>query len=238
MHRPSALENPSVPLAHHQTDATHITPGVLRAGVSRNGIGVEGSWFRGEEPDENRLDLDLGALDSWALRGTWKRGPWQAQVSGGHLNSPEWVEPLFDVTRLTASVGYTSADGRLASMLLWGQNREVHGVLDAFVLETTARLRERDTGTCGRSRREEHPRGERPPSGRVPAFSSDLARGRADGGLRARRVERSGRTARDWRRRDRVLRAGESADQLRLAGVISCVPAISAGGAGRAFPLA
>ena len=150
MHRPSALENPSVPLAHHQTDATHITPGVLRAGVSRNGISMEAS-FRGEEPDENRLDLDLGALDSWALRGAWKRGPWQAQVSGGRLNSPEWVEPLFDVTRLTASVGYTSADGRLASMLLWGQNREVHGVLDAFVLETTARLRRAIPRTCGRS---------------------------------------------------------------------------------------
>jgi hypothetical protein len=27
MHRPSAAENPSVPLSHHQMDATHITPG-------------------------------------------------------------------------------------------------------------------------------------------------------------------------------------------------------------------
>src|SRR5688572_15876792 len=33
MHRPSALNDPFAPLAHHWTDATHITYGVLTAGV-------------------------------------------------------------------------------------------------------------------------------------------------------------------------------------------------------------
>src|SRR5450759_3761896 len=33
MHRESARDNPQVPLTHHDMDSTHITPGVLRAGV-------------------------------------------------------------------------------------------------------------------------------------------------------------------------------------------------------------
>jgi hypothetical protein len=126
-------------------DATHITPGVLRAGIETNGVSVEASWFRGAEPDENRTDLDLGALDSWAMRLTWRRGAWHAQASGAYLTTPEWVEPFSDVTRLTASVSYTSGGGRLASMVAWGQNREIHGILDAYLVEATARLTDRDT---------------------------------------------------------------------------------------------
>ena len=144
MHRPSASENPTAPLSHHQMDSTHITPGVLRAGVSRGGIGIDGAWFRGQEPDENRTDLDLGALDSWAVRATWRRGGWHAQVSGAHLTTPEWTEPFSDVTRLTASIGYTRADGRLAALAAWGQNRETHGVLDAYLVEATRWLTPRD----------------------------------------------------------------------------------------------
>ena len=64
MHRPSAIENPQAPLSHHHLDATHITPGVLRAGIEMSGFRLEGSVFRGKEPDEDRLDVDLGALDS------------------------------------------------------------------------------------------------------------------------------------------------------------------------------
>ena len=143
MHRPSAAENPTAPLGHHQLDATHITHGVLSAGVTRGGIGVEGSWFRGEEPDEDRTDLDFGRLDSWAARVSWRRGPWDAQASGGRLTTPEWLNPFDDVVRLTASVGFTRADGRLAALAAWGQNREVHGILDAFLVEATHRPRPR-----------------------------------------------------------------------------------------------
>ena len=72
----------SRPLAHHHLDSVHITPGVLTLGLSRSGIGVEGSWFHGREPDERRTDIDFGALDSWSVRGTWSRGPWSSQLSG------------------------------------------------------------------------------------------------------------------------------------------------------------
>ena len=61
MHRPSASENPQAPLSHHHMDSTHVTPGVVRGGVTAGEWRTEASWFRGREPDENRMDLDLGA---------------------------------------------------------------------------------------------------------------------------------------------------------------------------------
>jgi hypothetical protein len=132
MHRPSAQSNPQTPLSHHYLDSTHVTPGVLRAGVTAREWTFEGSWFQGREPDDDRMDIDLGALDSSAIRLTWTRGAWSAQASAGWLTKPEFVTP-FDSNRLTASVMYTS--GRLAWMAAFGQNREIHGNLEAYILE-------------------------------------------------------------------------------------------------------
>jgi hypothetical protein len=139
MHRPSAAETPTAPLSHHMADATHITPGVVTAGVETGALTLAGSWFRGLEPDENRKDIDLGRLDSWSVQGKWRRKGWEAQASGAHLTTPEWVEPFFDVTRLSASLAFTQPDGRLAVLAAWGQNREVHGILDGYLLEATVR---------------------------------------------------------------------------------------------------
>ena len=137
MHRPSAAENPQAPLSHHHLDSTHITPGVVTVGLSRNGIGVESSWFRGREPDERRTDLDLGALDSWSVRGSWKRSSWNAQISGGRVNNPEIAQPGRDLVRLTASVAYEHRGDIAASLVAaWGQNRETHGNLNAFLFES------------------------------------------------------------------------------------------------------
>ncbi len=141
MHRASASENPTAPLAHHHLDATHITHGVLRAGLEMRGMRVEGSVFQGREPDEDRLDLDFGALDSYALRVSWTRGPWYTQASGGWLNEPEAVTP-YDATRLTGSIGYTRGDDTrlVAWTAAFGQNREIHGNLEAYLFEATWRL--------------------------------------------------------------------------------------------------
>jgi hypothetical protein len=142
MHRESARDNPSVPLTHHYMDSTHITAGVLRAGIALGPVMLETSAFRGEEPDENRLDIDRPRLDSWSVRGSWRRGPWSAQVSGGRLHQPEWFEPV-DVIRLTASVAF---DGAVASRPLavtagWGQNRDVGlFALDGYLAEWDLRL--------------------------------------------------------------------------------------------------
>ncbi len=80
MHRPSAAETPHAPLAHHHLDSSHITPGVVRGGIEAGAWRVEGSWFHGREPDSNRTDLDLGPLDSVAMRVAWMRGGWSAQI--------------------------------------------------------------------------------------------------------------------------------------------------------------
>jgi hypothetical protein len=136
MHRRSARDNPQVPLTHHYLDATHITTGVVRGGFGAAGFTVESSLFRGREPNENRLNIDRPRLDSWSVRGRWRRGPWQLQVSGARLNEPEELEP-FDMTRLTASIEFDGAVASkpLAATLAWGENREIHGILDGYLLE-------------------------------------------------------------------------------------------------------
>jgi hypothetical protein len=137
MHRESARNNPSVPLTHHYMDSTHITTGVVRTGVEIGQVMFEASVFRGEEPDENRLNIDQPRLDSWSVRGSWRRGPWQAQVSGGRLHAPEWFEPV-DVIRLTASASFigTIASRPLALTAAWGQNRDVGlFALDGYLVE-------------------------------------------------------------------------------------------------------
>ena len=145
MHRASAIENPQAPLGHHHLDATHITAGVIRAGVEARGLRFEASVFQGREPDEDRLDVDFGALDSYATRLSYTRGRWYAQISGGWLNEPEVVTP-FDATRYTASVSYTRGDDD--RMLAWtaavGQNREIHGNLEAYLFEATLRTSARN----------------------------------------------------------------------------------------------
>ena len=80
-------------------DSTHITPGVLRAGVETGAMTFEASAFRGEEPDQddNRYNIERPKIDSWAARVGWHRGPWQAQFSGGRLHEPEWFEPVRSV---------------------------------------------------------------------------------------------------------------------------------------------
>jgi len=149
MHRASARDNPQVPLTHHYLDSTHSTPGVIRGGVEMGTITLEASVFRGEGPDDDRLNIEEPRLNSWAVRGSWKRGPWHAQVSGGHLKQPEWFEP-FDATRLTASVTF---DGHLgtrpfASTIAWGENRQFNGYngnSDGYLTEAVAGITSRST---------------------------------------------------------------------------------------------
>ena len=168
MHRESARDNPQAPLTHHFLDSTHITPGVLRAGVEVGHLMLETSAFRGEEPDEDRLDIDQPRLDSWSARASWRQGPWHAQFSGGHLHEPEWFDP-YDVTRLTASIAYngTVRSKPLNATVAWGQNRELLvGALDGYLAEWDWHLAARSSfyGRAEKVRKEVlslgvHPRG-------------------------------------------------------------------------------
>jgi hypothetical protein len=149
MHRESARDNPQAPLTHHFLDSTHISYGVLSAGISRGGVTVEASAFRGEEPDENRWNIEAPRLDSYAGRIRFDRGPWHAQFSAGHLTLPEWFEP-YDVNRFTASISYEgAARGRpLLVTAAWGGNREFNGFngnADGYLLEWDLGVARRST---------------------------------------------------------------------------------------------
>ena len=71
-HRLSASENPTAPLAHHNQDSTHISADVVTAGMRLAKVTLEGSAFHGREPDENRYDIDQGAIDSYSGRLTFR----------------------------------------------------------------------------------------------------------------------------------------------------------------------
>lgn len=104
-HRFTAMADPLAPLGHHWFDSTHISFGVVTAGIYTRMFKLEGSWFNGREPDEDRWDLDLRAPDSASVRLSVNPSPdLSAQVSWGRLASPEALEPGVSLQRTTASV--------------------------------------------------------------------------------------------------------------------------------------
>jgi hypothetical protein len=135
MHRASAQFNPEAPISHHWFDSTHITFGVVTAGVSNKHFQLEGSAFRGREPDEERYDIETPKLDSYSVRGTWTPTPnWAASLSYGRLKSPEALHPDEDESRLIAVVAY--ADKRLAVTAAYGRKDRLPGrVVDAWLAE-------------------------------------------------------------------------------------------------------
>jgi hypothetical protein len=140
MHRTSAAENPTAPLAHHTLDSTHIAMGVLTAGVDRGPWALETSVFQGREPDEQRWDLmDVGPLDSWSVRG-WFRpaADWAFQVSHGYLDTPEPLEPGI-VRRTTASGSWLRrhGSGTTATTLAYGRNDKHDAAFNALLAEST-----------------------------------------------------------------------------------------------------
>jgi hypothetical protein len=143
MHRASAAENSVAPLSHHTLDSTHISMGVITAGVDRGPWVVESSVFNGTEPDDNRWDLvDLGPLDSWSTRVTYRpSASWEFQASHGFLKNPEALE-FAHVRRTTGSASWFSrgANGFTAATFAFGQNnKEFHGTFRAALAEATRR---------------------------------------------------------------------------------------------------
>jgi len=127
VHRASAASTPLAPTTHHWMDSTHVAWGVVTAGFALGPLVLEGSAFKGAEPDEKRWNFDPFALDSWSGRVSVRFGAGiEAQVSGGRLKEPEFAHPGVDVTRWTASLAHSvglGGDARLDSTLVWGSNR-------------------------------------------------------------------------------------------------------------------
>ena len=142
-HRLSALSNPIAPIGHHWLDATHISFGVATAGLYGRTWKLEGSVFNGREPDENRYDLDLDALDSYSGRVWLSPSPqWMLQASAGKLNEVEPGRgggPRVDQTRMTASATYhrPMMSGDWATTAAWGRNKEADHATNAALLESS-----------------------------------------------------------------------------------------------------
>jgi hypothetical protein len=139
-HRASAMPNPISPIVHHWLDATHISFGLVTAGVYDARWKAEASVFNGREPDEARLDVNLAPLDSISGRLSFMpRDALVVQVSAGRLLDAEKPFPsgvAIDIVRLTSSASYhrRSPHGSLwATTIAWGANRKdgetTHGVL-------------------------------------------------------------------------------------------------------------
>ena len=125
MHRASARYNPEAPITHHWFDSTHITYGVVTAGVAAPRWQLEASAFRGREPDEFRWNLETAKLDSWSARASFAPSPdWLLQASYGQLHSPEELHADENEHRFTASAHYNGGNG-LSGMLAFSNKRLV-----------------------------------------------------------------------------------------------------------------
>jgi hypothetical protein len=124
MHRASAMDDPAAPVTHHWLDSTHVIFGVVTLGLVRGDWKLEASQFTGREPDQHRFDFDAPRLDSISARLSYNPDEhWSLQVSWGHLNSPEQLEPNTDERRTTASATYVTDFGEessLSATLAWG----------------------------------------------------------------------------------------------------------------------
>ncbi len=127
-HRPSASADPLAPLSHHWQDGTHITFGVLTAGIFTRSAKLEASWFNGREPDENRTNFDYNGrrLDSYSARLSVSPNPrWSLAAWYGYANGPEALHPDESLHRVGASLLTTQAvgtDGTWSSALIYGAN--------------------------------------------------------------------------------------------------------------------
>src|SRR5213082_1184792 len=147
-HRPSAANDPLAPISHHWQDGTHITFGVVTAGVFTRNAKLEASWFNGREPDEIRTNLDYAGrrLDSYSARLTVNPGSrWSVSAWYAYLRSPEALNPDESLHRIGASALTTQpvgTKGTWSSALIYGANDQIRPgpLASSVVLESTLDL--------------------------------------------------------------------------------------------------
>jgi hypothetical protein len=141
MHREAILDSPEAPISHHWLDSTHISFGVVTAGLVLDRIKLEASRFNGREPDQHRWNIETGPLDSAAVRLSWNPSRELAlQGSWGHFVDPEQLEPAVNQTRWSASLLYArelTPGWKFAGTLAWGRKSAQHHNDDAFVAEAS-----------------------------------------------------------------------------------------------------
>ena len=145
MHRESIADSPEAPITHHWLDSTHISFGVLTAGLVVGRVKLEASRFNGREPDQHRWDIETGSLDSTALRLSWNpTGSLALQGSWGHFVDPEQLEPGVDQKRRSLSALFAREvvpGWKLAGTIAWGRKRQQGHSDDAFLAEASLKHR-------------------------------------------------------------------------------------------------
>ena len=141
MHRESIMDSPEAPITHHWLDSTHISFGVVTAGIVLDRVKLEVSRFNAREPDQHRWNIETGPLDSTSVRLSWNPVRTLAlQGSWGHFTDPEQLEPGVDQKRLSASALWADdvAPGwHAAATLAWGRKTAEHHSDEAFAAEVS-----------------------------------------------------------------------------------------------------
>ena len=146
MHREGIMDSPEAPISHHWLDSTHITFGVLTAGLVHDRFKLEVSRFNGREPDQHRWNVETGPLDSTAVRlSVIPMRTLSVQGSWGKFKSPEQLEPGVDQKRWSASAMWAddmAAGWKAAGTIAWGRKsaKDHHGEWfsdDAYVAEAS-----------------------------------------------------------------------------------------------------
>jgi hypothetical protein len=150
-HRASASEDPLAVLGHHEQDSTHVSDGVITGGFVHQRFQIEASTFHGQEPNENRWNIDKGAPDSYSGRLTVAAGrDLLGQFSIGRINHREALEPNLDTIRTTASLEQhvMFEGGHVATSLVWGRNKDLthpgSRIFNAYDLESTVNFKTRN----------------------------------------------------------------------------------------------
>ena len=149
MHREAILDSPEAPISHHWLDSTHISFGVLTAGLVVDRVKLEVSRFNAREPDQHRWNIETGPLDSTSVRLSWNPTPdLSLQGSWGKFKDPEQLEPGVDQTRWSASALFArevAPDVKVAATLAWGRKSIRHHDDwwndDAYVAEASVKHR-------------------------------------------------------------------------------------------------
>jgi hypothetical protein len=131
-HRESSALDPMAPLGHHLEDATHVSNGVLTAGVYSKTLKLEGSAFNARESDNYRYNIDYAGarVDSYSGRVTLARPNIAIAAWAGYVYAHDRLEDPIGMQRYGVSV-VTSFDskagGRQSSTLVYGYDVHHHG---------------------------------------------------------------------------------------------------------------
>jgi hypothetical protein len=132
IHRPSAANDPAAPLGHHWQDVSHVSYGVVTAGLDVHAFRLEGSAFNAREPDRRNPmgDFEGARLDSYAGRVSWAAARVAASAWWGYIAAHNALQSASQMHRYGASVMTQHRGirgGGWATTAIWGMNLHHHG---------------------------------------------------------------------------------------------------------------